>query len=147
MVAYSFNAIFANQVSSLRKRQTVRAERKRHARPGEPVQLYAGMRTRSCRKLVHPDPVCSSVSKIEISLSILIDDMIASISIDGIPLRSEEIEAFAKADGFGVEEVGDWRFKATGRRGTARWNMGDFWMRNHGSGRFDGVLIKWEPAE
>lgn len=146
MVAYSFNAIFADQVSSLRKRQTVRSERKRHGRPGEPLQLYQGMRTRACRKLVDPDPVCTFVHKIEISLSVLIDDMIASISIDGIPLRPEEIEAFAQADGFDVDAVGDWRFKATGRRGSARWNMGDFWMRHHGSGRFDGVLVKWEPA-
>lgn len=147
MVAYSFNAIFADQVSSLRKRQTVRSERRRHARPGEPVQLYQGMRTRACRKLVDPDPICKSVHRIEIGLSILIDSMITSIWVDGIPLRPEEVEAFAQADGFGIEAVGDWRFKATGHRGSARWNMGEFWMHHHGAGRFEGVLVRWEPVE
>ena len=37
MVAYSFNAIFEDQVARLLKLQTLRADRTRHARPGEPV--------------------------------------------------------------------------------------------------------------
>lgn len=146
MVAYSFNKIFADQVSSQTKRQTVRADRKRHARPGEAVQLYHGMRTRACRKLVDPDPVCSAVRTVEIVTTVLIEDMIASIWIDGLPLRSDEIEAFARADGFDVDAVGDWRWKCTGHRGSARWNMGHFWMTTHGAGRFEGVLIEWSPA-
>ena len=36
MVAYSFAPQFRHQVAALSKRQTVRAYRKRHARPGEP---------------------------------------------------------------------------------------------------------------
>ena len=146
MVAYSFKTIFADQVAALRKCQTIRADRRRHARPGEPLQLFTGMRTRQCRKLVTPDPVCIAVRRIEIVTSELIDDYIASIIIDGVPLDSGDIEGFAGEDGFWCDEVGDWRKKYTGHKGSARWNMGRYWMNDYGIGRFEGVLIKWEPA-
>lgn len=64
MVAYSFHRMFAPDVEAMIKRQTVRAHRKRHARIGEPVQLYTGMRTKQCRKLVIPDPICHRVDEI-----------------------------------------------------------------------------------
>jgi hypothetical protein len=60
MVAYSFQKRFADAVlAGLEpgpwrpgmKRWTLRHDRRRHARPGEAVQLYTGMRTRSCRLL------------------------------------------------------------------------------------------------
>jgi hypothetical protein len=144
MVAYSFNSIFSDQVSALIKRQTVRADRKRHARHGEPLQLFCGMRTRHCRKLVDPDPVCVGVQQIEIGVNRLIDALIASIVIDGIPLDRDEIEAFARADGFAPEVLrrGNCSFQVAD---TARQNMGQFWLAAHGDGRFDGVLIRWAP--
>ena len=50
MVAYSFRPRFIEPILGGRKRQTIRAiGRRRHARPGDPLQLYAGMRTRNCR--------------------------------------------------------------------------------------------------
>jgi len=131
MVAYSFKAMFADQIERGSKRQTVRADRKRHARPGEPVQLYTAMRTRNCRKLINPDPTCLAVQHIEISLPYGHVDIIASISIDGVPLSDKEIDQFAIADGFG-EGAGSPRFK-----------MGRFWLDSHGWGEFTGVLIKW----
>lgn len=147
MVAYSFKACFADQVAGLTKLQTVRADRRRHARPGEPVQLYCGMRTRHCRKLVADDPICISVQPISIAVSRLLDDLIASISIDGMVLTQSEIETFAAADGFAPFDYGLWRGMSVGRadhrHASARSNMGDFWLANHGDGRFDGVLIKW----
>ncbi|RWG12249.1 MAG: ASCH domain-containing protein [Mesorhizobium sp.] len=146
MVAYSFKPMFGHQVSSLTKRQTVRADRKRHARPGEAVQLFQGMRTRNCVKLVNPDPLCTRVRPIVIVTSPLLAEFIASIAIDGRSLHRDEIEAFAAADGFGIEHVGDWRFKRTGQTGSARWNMGAFWEAEHGEGLFEGKLIEWEPA-
>ncbi|TIV45066.1 MAG: ASCH domain-containing protein [Mesorhizobium sp.] len=142
MVAYSFKAMFGHQVSSLTKRQTVRADRKRHARPGEPVQLYQGMRTIHCRKLVDPDPICSRVRSIEIAVSDLMPVAIVSIAIEGIPLQREEIELFCRADGFAPSCVRE--FWLLGE--TARENMGSFWLHHHGIGRFEGVLIEWEPA-
>ncbi|ESY42065.1 hypothetical protein X747_14960 [Mesorhizobium sp. LNJC384A00] len=142
MVAYSFKPMFGPQVSGLIKRQTVRADRKRHARPGEPVQLYQGMRTIHCRKLVDADPVCSNVRSIEIAVSDLMPMPIISIAIEGIPLHREEIELFCRADGFAPSCV-----SAFGLWGeTARENMGLFWLQHHGVGRFEGKLIEWEPA-
>lgn len=49
MVAYSFRARFVVPIEAGTKRQTIRAPRKRHAKPGEEMQLYTGMRTRACR--------------------------------------------------------------------------------------------------
>ncbi|MCO5082629.1 MAG: ASCH domain-containing protein [Rhizobiaceae bacterium] len=146
MVAYNFKAVFAGQVAALAKLQTVRADRRRHARPEEGVQLYCGMRTVQCRKLVEPDPICRDVRPITIVTNPLVEDFIASIVIGARPLDRSEIEAFARADGFAPDVVGDWRFERTGHIGSARWNMGAFWQASHGAGRFDGVLITWRPA-
>jgi len=67
MVAYSFKARFADLVESHVKRQTIRAVgKRRHARPGEALQLYTGMRTKQCRKLL-PDQVCLGVDNIVIT--------------------------------------------------------------------------------
>ncbi|MEJ0016825.1 MAG: ASCH domain-containing protein [Acetobacteraceae bacterium] len=46
MVAYSFKRDFAAPILAGIKRQTIRADRRRHARPGEVLQLYTGMRTK-----------------------------------------------------------------------------------------------------
>ncbi|MBX3580808.1 MAG: ASCH domain-containing protein [Rhizobiaceae bacterium] len=150
MVAYFFAPQFRGQVAALTKLQTVRADRRRHARPGEAVQLYAGMRTKHCVKLVDPDPICVSVHSIEISTTPLLDEFIAAISIDGVPLDRDGIEAFARADGFAPEHFGEHRFPAKGDGAlvpaTARYWMGWWWMRTHNAGRFEGVLIKWRPA-
>lgn len=144
MVAYSFARMFADQVSALTKRQTVRAHRWRHARPGEPVQLYTGMRTKHCRKLVAVDPVCIALLPIAIDVSDMVDELIASIEIAGRPLHRDEIEAFARADGFSPE----WRPRCQQALAdviSARKAMGAFWQKTHGLGLFQGVIIKWEP--
>ena len=57
MVAYSFKARFVPLIREGLKTQTIRAQRSRHARPGELIQLFSGMRTHLCEKIV-PDPVC-----------------------------------------------------------------------------------------
>ena len=137
MVAYSFKAMFADPIERGVKCQTVRADRQRHACPGEPVQLYTAMRTRHCRKLLTPDPICIDVRRIEIDLAPKNPLMIAGIEIDGVALNSDEIEAFAMADGFSADLLG----------GTARRSMGLFWLRNHGAILFNGVVIRWEPMK
>lgn len=143
MVGYNFQRMFETQIVGLTKRQTVRADRQRHARPGEPVQLFCDQRSRHCRKLLSPDPICTEVRRIEICTSVLIDELIASISIDGIPLHRDEIEAFARADGFAPELVADLcPFPVAA---TARATMGMFWKLRHNVTRFEGVLVKWEP--
>lgn len=121
MVAYSFHKRFADLVAAGHKRQTIRAHRKRHARPGEPVQLYTGMRTRHCRKLISPDPICVSVRNIGIDVA----GAMFALESDGFePIT----EAFALADGFQNIDA-----------------MLAFWRQNHGAEMFHGVMIQWEP--
>ncbi|WP_420578822.1 hypothetical protein [Oceaniradius stylonematis] len=99
MVAYNFQTRFAPMVEDGRKTQTIRADRKRHARAGEPVQLYTGMRTAACRKLRDPDPECLMCKPIRIKArTISIGDLAAT----GAKLlwRPDELERFAMADGF-----------------------------------------------
>jgi hypothetical protein len=116
MVAYSFKARFADAVETRRKRQTIRAEWKsRHARPGEYLQLYTGMRTKHCRKLVDPDPVCLSVQPVVMNTW--------GVRIDGEPVG--ELGGFAAADGFA-----DWP------------EMRDWFAETHGF-PFTGWLISW----
>lgn len=145
MVAYSFNKIFVPQVEGLTKRQTVRAHRKRHARLDEPVQLYTGMRTRHCRKLVSPDPICSKVD--HIALEILAQSL-RWIEINGIRLRDKELEDFAVADGFAPSWHADNLPRGYTFKGgvMARDLMAIYWAEVHGAGVFEGAVIYWGPA-
>ena len=150
MVAYSFDKLFAHQVEAGAKRQTIRAYRKRHARLGERVQLYTGMRTRHCRKLVDPDPKCVCVDAIEIRVPDLgkLSGPPAVIRINAIPLNDREVEDLACADGFHLlcwrnadrEWVGPPAVSAAAL-------MGRWWFEKHGPGLFEGVLIKWRPPK
>lgn len=59
MVAYNFQSRFAGPIKRGEKSHTIRKNgKRRHARPGEPLQLYTGMRTKSCKKIIVKDPVC-----------------------------------------------------------------------------------------
>jgi hypothetical protein len=52
MVAYSFQPMFELPIVLGTKRQTIRAAgKRRHARAGDTLQLYLGMRTPRCRLL------------------------------------------------------------------------------------------------
>lgn len=142
MVAYSFKSQFVAPIRSGAKCQTVRADRKRHAQPGERMQLYTGMRTKACAR-IRPDVLCLAVHGIEICTSRLLTEGghltgLASIAINGIPLDAGEIEWFARLDGFDPAFApGIWSIR------TARAGMGNFWLKEHGEGRFAGVLIQW----
>lgn len=126
MVAYNFKSAFHDRLVDGSKRQTVRhAGGKRHARPGEPVQIYTGLRTKGARKLI-ADPICTAVDHIVILINRSSPDEIKSIEINGVPLSRPQMEAFALADGF---------------RGL--WQFGPFWRVTHGEGRFEGVVIRW----
>ena len=142
MVAYSFQKMFAPQVEGLTKLQTVRAQRKRHARVGEAVQLYTAMRTKYCRKLVTPDPICFWLDDIRLEIT---PETIAGIEINGHELSDAEIETFAIADGFSparlaTPEAG-WNWKP---ETTARQLMALFWEAARGLGPWQGVVIHWE---
>jgi hypothetical protein len=129
MVAYSFAARFAEAVEAGTKCQTIRAMRARHARSGERVQLYVAQRSKLCRKLVDPDPVCTLVSKIEIDITR--DPKTGAHSIEGIRMNGHPVDEsdVAWADGFDTVE-----------------DMADWFGNTHGAGTFTGVLIQWSPT-
>lgn len=124
MVAYSFQERFVPLIREGYKRQTVRSHRPRHARPGELIQLYQGMRTKLCAKIVE-DVICTHVSPIEITFRHGLIDRI----VTGWPalLSVPDPDAFAIEDGFEDRE-----------------DMSAFWTRQHKPAlRFSGVLIEW----
>lgn len=118
MVAYNFQRRFADDVATGRKRQTIRAPRKdnRHAKPGDRLQLYTGMRTKACRKL--DEGICKISTY-------------CAIREDGITLGNHprvDIDEFAVADGFEDFE-----------------SMKTWFRKTHGL-PFIGQLIVWDPA-
>ena len=124
MVAYSFKKQFGPPILAGTKAQTIRAERagrSRHARPGEMVQLYTGMRTRQCRKL--GEARCLKVLPINIDIP---SDVIRAGTIwNRMPC---DLDAFARQDGFS-----DWA------------EMRLFWRTEHpGIDLFVGVFIRWQ---
>lgn len=152
MVAYSFKRRFivpialglgiayrlddVCDIDAKPKRQTIRAVgRRRHAKVGEFVQLYTGMRTRQCRQL--------GVGKCVEVLGVLFK-WSEWQSFDTYPIAETDPcvyrrcgqlapivdkDAFAQADGFGSFA-----------------EMEAFWNENHGRETFAGLLIKWEPV-
>lgn len=134
MPAYSYKERFVPFILDESKDHTVRNERagrSRHARPGETIYHYYGMRTKWCRKL--GEAVCSRVAPIIITAD--------SIYIDGALLSWDEMARFAWKDGFRPEGTtldeywGAW---------TA---MRRFWKENHGldgEHPWSGVVIYWK---
>lgn len=123
MVAYSFKKQFAPKILDGTKRGTIRAERKRHARPGEPLQLYTGMRTKACHLIARA--TCASIEPIYIR-----PELGGYVTL---PFRGEKISDrlalndFARADGFE-----GWT------------DMIEFWLREHpNTETFSGVHITW----
>ena len=122
MVAYSFNLRFEVAVREGWKTQTIRAHRKRHAHPGEMLQLFVGMRTKQCRKIC-PDVRCTDLLQIVISFNG--NGLIERIITDGVMVRS--LDAFAQRDGFVDRE-----------------DMSEFWRKSHGpAGLWSGVILEW----
>ncbi len=121
MVAYSFKPRFAPKIAAGDKTQTIRAPRSgrgRHARPGEALQLYTGMRTKACAKI--GDSTCARVEPALIMPR-------KGVALDAGKLRARELDEFARADGF--EDFED---------------MSAFWETQHPEAAvFLGVLICW----
>ena len=128
MDAYSFKKRFGPPILAGTKAQTIRADRKRHARPGEELQLYTGMRTKHCKLLGRP--TCIDVVPVQLCFSKRGASEL--FEVGGLPISPREMVGFAHDDGF--ESIQD---------------MADFWWREHGSGSdaltFEGVLIRWTP--
>lgn len=104
------------------KRQTIRSDRKRHARPGEELQLYCGMRTKQCFLIGRA--TCTHIKKVTINLA----QSRIHVDYDNF-IGAVQLNEFARRDGFfGWDE------------------MAQFWRDEHpGIDNFVGVLIMWAP--
>ena len=121
MVAYSFQQQFRAPILARAKRQTIRADRKRHAWPGEQIQLYTAMRTRHCALIARA--ACEAVEPVRLHLGEnRVEVPSASIT------AADDLDRFARADGFA-----DWP------------GLVAFWREHHPEvSAFSGVLIRWE---
>ncbi|HUC19089.1 MAG TPA: hypothetical protein VMA37_15535 [Acetobacteraceae bacterium] len=121
MVAYSFKSEFVRPIVTGEKRQTIRAGRRRHVRPGEVMQLYYGMRTKACYLV--GTAVCASIWPISIDVTNVLIEY-ADTRLKG----RQALDDFARSDGFP-----DWS------------GMRNFWIENHGphEGPWTGLLIRW----
>lgn len=127
MVAYSFKKRFTPEILAGRKLHTIRADRKRHARPGEEVQLYEAMRTKACKLIGRA--TCRDVDPIRIDFA---EDRVEIGEIIGRSVETRaDLDEFAKADGF------------------RSWDdMTAFWAKEHAEafarGAWSGVIIFWK---
>src|SRR5262245_27727445 len=121
MVAYSFQKRFVEPILGGSKGGTIRADRRRHARPGEELQLYTGMRTKQCRMIARKR--CVTVEPI------ILDFGFPRISTGcGWIVAPHRLDVLAQFDGFiDFEE------------------MAVFWETKHGAVRFTGQHIRWLP--
>lgn len=117
MAALNFMAQFADPVESREKRQSIRANAARFT-VGRPIQLYTGMRTAACRKLVAEDPICTSIEPVVIAVG-------GVCKIGNEFLGGERLADFAVADGFPSATA-----------------FFEFFPKV--AGRFDGFLIRWD---
>lgn len=127
MVAYNFKKRFISPIETGTKVHTIRENgKRRHARPGEAIQLYYGMRTKQCRKIID-DPICTWVMPISMLMGPL---SFLSVKVLGIPMDLAAMDDLAVTDGF--ENAKD---------------MHDFWLTTHGDGVFSGRLIGWSDGK
>lgn len=131
MVAYNFAARFAPAVESGEKRQTIRRTGKRNPpRPGDKLQLYTGMRTKSCRLLKLA--TCTNVTPIQIRPDV--GEVLIQKGYEGPWLiydSDKAMDILAALDGFHSKEE-FFRF---------------FEEQSGHDKQFFGVLIEWVPEE
>lgn len=136
MVAYSFRQRFVAPILAGTKRQTIRADRRRHARAGEEMQLYTGMRTKQCCLITLAD--CKQVAPIVLSF-IGSGSVMVELPGEQGPLYSRmypsrwhlmtDIDLFARCDGFNGWD-----------------DMRTFWRDECGDiCEWRGVLLMWSP--
>jgi hypothetical protein len=132
MVLYGVKKQFAASVESGAKTHTIRDSRKNgHAKPGDKVHLYTGLRTKACRKLIDPDPTCWGSFDIDIEITghTMTRRSGPMVFINGRSLDDAEVEALAIGDGFTSVEDFFAFFAASPPEGKTR------------------VLICWEPKD
>jgi len=127
MVALNFQARFVADIVSGKKRQTIRKRRRdgRDPKPGGRLQIYTAMRTKACRKLISPDPVCAATAAVSIRYAA---PGVAIVAVDSIVLGVGDLRYIAHKDGFKSGQ-----------------DMIDWFDKTHGL-PFDGLLIWWDVA-
>lgn len=96
MTAYNFQQQFVPLIQKGIKRSTIRAARRHgNPQPGKRLQLYHGMRTRQCKRIID-DPLCTNVRPITID----IDGGIVQVVLDNRKLYRDEVLDLARGDGF-----------------------------------------------
>lgn len=133
MVAYSFKPQFEAALRSGDKAQTIRAlGKRRHARPGEMVQIYVGMRTANCRLLFQSECIEAvpiivqpffGLDKCEPNRPYLFTPA-HKVILNGQALSIDEIHHLALADGFPDRHA--------------------FYQFFEDRLPFEGVLIRWQ---
>ena len=99
MVAFNFT-VFVDKVEARTKRMTIRKTAR--AKPGDKLQLYTGMRTKACRKLVDEDATCEAVFPIRLGSDgiVLSPDHPWHENRRKIESGDPLIDEWARADGF-----------------------------------------------
>lgn len=121
MVAYSFQRRFSPSIEAGTKDHTIRADRRRHAKAGEELQLYEGMRTKACRLLGRPP--CLLVGPIRLDF----DRGVVECG-PWTYTTAAELDHLGRRDGFS-----DWA------------EMRAFWAEFHpGATTFSGVIVFWD---
>lgn len=119
MVALNFSPQFAAPVASREKRQTIRQTFRGKA--GCLVQLYTGQRTKACRKLVEPDPVCIDVTYVGLTAK--------GVSLGDASRFHGDVDDFARQDGF--------------ENYAAMWK---WFSERYKTNSFTGFVIRWTFA-
>lgn len=127
MVAYSFKDRFVGPISSREKRQTIRrAGKKRHARPGDRLQLYTGPRMRP-RKFGEATCDLLGVITLDFKLCEVWIDWNDEAREKTMLVTMAELDDFARSDGFT-----DWE------------DLESFWKLTHDVREsWTGVIITW----
>jgi hypothetical protein len=130
MVAYSFKRQFIEPILAGTKAQTIREPRRGwraaaglsgHARPGEGLQLFVGMRTKSCELILRT--ICLYTSPVTLMWRPIVE-----VKVDDERLSAQKLDAFARRDGFADFDA-----------------MEVFWAETHpGKTVFHGEVIRWQ---
>ncbi|MBI1207478.1 MAG: hypothetical protein GC191_09355 [Azospirillum sp.] len=123
MVAYLFKPRFETPILTGTKHGTIRSERKRHARPGEVMQLETGSRYRRRR---FAEPVCRAAWRVVIVLGL---KPWVHLYPDGVSMAVLDLDGFARNDGFADFD-----------------DFARFFQAMHGR-EFQGVQLTWLPFE
>ncbi len=138
MPAYSFQERFIPLIIDLSKDHTVRAERagrSRHARPGESLYLYYGMRTKWCRKI--GEATCLFTREIRITEKGV---FFIGMTGDWYGLGTLERDIFAWQDGFRPEGT-------TLDNPAGAWDLMRHWWKQTHELPFQGVVIYWKDFQ